>query len=53
VRWRVVAFEDLDVPDADLLAAERIPRVVGAVVATGTGDGGIGAGGVADGGVGD
>jgi hypothetical protein len=41
VRWRVVTFEDLDVPDADLIADGRIPGVVGAVVAAGIGDGGI------------
>src|SRR5580765_3766264 len=47
VRWRVVTFEDLDVPDADLIAAGRIPGVVGAVVvAAGIGDGGIGDGGI-------
>ena len=51
VRWRVVTFEPLDVPDADLIAAGRIPGVVGAVVAAGIGDGGIGDGGIEDGGI--
>src|SRR6478752_5500248 len=53
VCWRVVTFEDFDVPDADLIAAGRIPGVVGggvvgagvigATVAAGIGDGGVAA----------